>query len=303
MEAIINRLMEISKTIASLYQKLFSEDEPEEMEDKITQNLNFALAIERKIYQSIPTDQYSQYIQVLTLEDSANENMLSIMLENYYFEPRIRVINQFFYLQQKSAMYNEGVKENIYSDQMIQDLRFAYLYHYELFLNLSRYYQLFIESKENLTNKLIPSYYNVIYSFPYVEDFYHNKDILKVYDKKSLQYFSTIKNIETKMEKKYENDIVSLYEEIMKQNEGELFTIEKETIKALLTILLSSYYLSIDNTAQVVHLFNTYRAKNYPDLSLHHQEFLEEFASFTLKTFSLRRKFKHHDEEISLKQI
>lgn len=302
METIINRLMGMAEEIAILYQKWFSKDLSDEMSNEALMHLNIAKEAEQRIYNSIPVTQYNQYINTLSLEDSANANLISIMLENYYFEPKIRVINQFLYLQQKRVMFNDGEKQNIYNAQMVSDLRFSYLYHYELFLNLSRFYQIYITSQEDIAELLTPSYVNVLYSFPNAEYFF-KKDIFKVYDKKSLQRLSNIPNIETRMDDEYRKNIIGFYEEFMKSDVSMLFASEIKVTKSLMAILLSTFYFSIDSSEMVVDLLNKYRARLYPDLSPQHQEFLEELFITNFKNFTLRRKFKQQEEAISLKQL
>lgn len=298
METIIDRLIGIAEEIAVLYQKWLSEDLSDEMSDEVLMHLNMAKEAEQRIYNSIPVTQYNQYINALTLEDSCNTNLMSIMLENYYFEPKIRVINQFLYLQRKQVMFCEDG----YQDENMEELRFSYLYHYELFINLLRFYHIFIKlAPEDVAEYLIESHQNVIYSFPNAE-YFSKKDIFKVYDKKSLQCLSNIPNIESKMDEEYKKNIIEFYKALMEMDKSKLICFDK-TQRSLMLILLSTFYFSIDSTKIVVDLLNKYRARLYPDLSPQHQEFLEELFATNKKNFTLRRKFKQREEAISLKQL
>lgn len=287
MEENIKRLVEIAQSIKTIYQNILKQG----MTTSNKENLLFAIERERKIYDSIPIQEYQKYMEFFSSNEEIEAfDLLSIMLEYQYFVPEIRIINYLDYLLHKECMFSDNVS-NFFSKDKIDEFREYYLIYSELYNNLIIYYRIYFDAKKELFYVLLPSFMNILYSNAYAENFYFGKE--KAKEKRILQKFSNLENIAAEIDDYFLLMIDDYFNLFLEQEyEEDLEEQEEKIYNTLIQIFLSTLYFSIDSEECMHRTLSKYKASNYPDLPFKNRNFLDEIQMLVKNSVSLRRKLK-----------
>lgn len=277
---IVKKLIGKANDIAKLYQEIKDDG-------KTNENMRRLLTLleeEKSIYQLIPFPEYENYIRFLSTENDF-DSLLDFMNLDFYFLPQARIVHKLYYFCEKRAMFFESLK---YEEKD----QYQYLFDYELFSNLVRFYAIYLNEKHEFTSYLTLSFLNVVYHFSYAEElFLKMNSSYRFYNKKQLQRFSGLPNIADDLDAEFSQSIQE-FMDIIIEDDALPFSDDEPITKQSFYIYISTLYLSIENIQYVHDLLAYYKASNHPDLSFSTRNFLDEIQILVQNSEILRRSLK-----------
>ncbi len=285
---IIKNLFCISKSVAKIYEKLMDDEDL----NSTLEDLKVVLDYERKVYMQIPISQYEAYIKYIEeISFFDPDDVLEIMLEGQFLEPRVRILNYFSYLKEKYAMHSDEIEEDAPS------LRQKYLMKKEYFHYLKLFYLLYLSGREDLFGLLYPSYLNVSYSFLYMEEYFLDREsVFSFYDKSLLEKFSGISNVSFAMDASFSRNIKTFYDDLFGAEEKNLFSKEDQISQVILYIYVLSLYFSLQTDEKMDSLLEKYNSNHYSHFSSKLQKFLDDIVYLVNTNKELIRNLKRKQE-------
>ncbi len=284
MEEMKKRLLNISFTIAKIYEEMLEEENYETSIKK----LEIALECEKKIYAQIPLSEYSSYIQHFNSLDAIYPtDIFRAMLESPWLLPHVRIVSYFSYLQEKSAMFTDN------EETCSSLLRQQFMKNRELFHNITYFYKIYLIKKKEFFEELFFSYINIVYSFKYAEEEFLS---FNRFDTSLLEKFAYLSNAPFVLNESYCVQIASFYEKLLMSKEildGE----DKQLFFTFISIYLSSLFLAIDSEEIAKTMLEQYKGANYKKDSLLLQNYLDALFEVLQNVIQHRKTLKKHQEE------
>lgn len=150
---------------------------------------------EEAIYNLIPLEEYPSYLDYFLefLERDPYDYVSFITLTDD-FQPKIRIIWKFLYLESKASMFCD-------TNIVAEEYRWEYVYENERFNNLLLFYATFLKKYEKYELDFNVSFMSVLYHSPYAEAIYFKNNIY--YDKEWLFKFSGFSNVYSELDKDF----------------------------------------------------------------------------------------------------
>lgn len=276
MNKIQKAIYEVSTTIKELYKKVYETGDL----DAFKKDFLFLLQEENQLYQSLSIRQIVDYINTLPTFES--DDITSIMLGDYSFNPLFRILNRIQYFLHVRCMYSEEMEMDLVSFSTLINARWAYLYNEILFENLFYYYRLFMSIKKDCENYLFLSLLITAYTYTPLE----NKLVqFSTKQEQSLTNtifkYSGISNIQESLDQSFYENIMACLESFCNTNFNAMFCEKEEQLDcAISQIFYLGLYRSISNKEMRSGIRKSCQLANLPHLSLKHQQFLDEMQRY-----------------------
>lgn len=283
---IINNLVAQANKIKDVYEEIGLCG----INDELSKNLHTLLQEEEKIYHDISLQDYQGYLDYfLEFLEIDPDDILAFLTLGADFNPEVRIIQKFFYHQEKASMFLD-------SNTFSEEFRWQYLYDYELYTNLLMFYSFFLKTHEKYELYFNASHARVLYHSPYAEVIYL-KDTL-VYNKEQLIKFSGLSNASSELDKEFSSEIEMICSLILEEPTDSLEEVEEEQFNFLeepftklgLCMYLGALYYSIDDEKTAFKLANSYKGNNIQNEN--QKEMFDEISLLVEHSFAMKRDLK-----------
>lgn len=283
---IINSLVAQANKIKDVYEEIGLRG----INDELSENLHTLLQDEEIIYHDISLQDYQGYLDYFLefLEMDPND-ILAFLTLDADFNPEVRIIQKFFYHQEKVSMFSD-------SNTFSEEFKWQYLHNYELYTNLLMYYSFFLKTHEKYELYFNESYARVLYHSPYAEVIYL-KDT-PIYNKEQLLKFSGLSNASSELDQEFSSEIEMICSLILEEPTDSLEKVEEEPFDFLeepftklgLCMYIGALYYSIDDEELAFKLANSY--KNSDIQNEKQKEMFDEIFLLVEHSFAMKRELK-----------